>query len=167
MGRGRPALPRTLHELPGDGTFLPWEVQGDVGAWLCLGVSCSLRPALQGGSCTLHPQAGYQHPLPQQSHFGRIKTCPCSQVSVLAAPRPHPSPHAALLDAPAEATDGLSDLLGPSWGCGAGQGAMAPPGGAQSPVAALTQFSILCTLQSSADCTAVRRRLKSRLRLKS
>ncbi|NXW11056.1 F214B protein, partial [Fregetta grallaria] len=38
---------------------------------------------------------------------------------------------------------------------------------AKSPVAALKWFSISCPLQSSADCTAVGRKLKSRLRLKS
>lgn len=39
-------------------------------------------------------------------------------------------------------------------------------GDAQSPVAALTRFLISCPLQSSADCTAVGKRLKSRLSLK-
>lgn len=58
-------------------------------------------------------------------------------------------------------------LLGPPWECWAGQGAMAPPRGVQALVAALTWFSISCPLQSSADCTAVGRRLKSGLRLKS
>lgn len=82
----------------------------------------------------------------------------------------HRSPHTALLAAPAEAVDG-SQWMGGSLMCwgpyGAVQGAMAPPEGAQSPVAALARFSISCPLQSSADCTVVGRRLKSGLRLKS
>lgn len=37
------------------------------------------------GGCVLYPCLGFCHHLPQQSHYGRVKTCPGSQVWVWAA----------------------------------------------------------------------------------
>lgn len=135
------ALLKTLHESPGDGTFPSLvrelhclcyhSLEGAMGCWrmalsgsvLSLGVV--LRPALQGGSRVLHPRLGYEHPHPQQSHFG-----------VWAAPRPHQTPQPSYCSAGCPCRgylqlpmDGsLSSLLGLLQGCGAGQGRWHLPG---------------------------------------
>lgn len=51
---------------------------------LCCRCYHLLGPGFQGGRL-LHPWLRHHHHLPQQGLFGRVKTCPCSQLWIWVA----------------------------------------------------------------------------------